>query len=96
MLKMRLARTGEGKRGGFRVLVAFKTAKRSVFVFGFAKKDRDNISDTEEETYRDLAGIVLGLSEKQIDKAIDAGEFFEVDDGDKEDEAGDGKAEVQK
>ena len=41
--KMRVARSGEGKSSGFRVIVLFRRGERTFFVYGFSKSDRDNI-----------------------------------------------------
>ena len=35
LVKKRVSRKGEGKRGGHRVLLAFKEKDRSIFIFGF-------------------------------------------------------------
>jgi hypothetical protein len=45
VIKQRVARSGQGRSGGFRTLIAFRAAERSVFMFGFAKNDLDNIGD---------------------------------------------------
>ena len=38
LLKKRIARSGQGKSGGFRTLVATICGERSIFMFGFSKK----------------------------------------------------------
>jgi len=47
VIKQRVPRPGQGRSGGFRTLIAFKAAERSVFLFGFAKNDQDNIDADE-------------------------------------------------
>ena len=47
VIKQRIARPGQGKSGGFRVLIVFKAGMRAFFVHGFAKNERDNIRDDE-------------------------------------------------
>jgi hypothetical protein len=42
LVKQRVARPGQGKRGGFRMLIGFRS-DRAIFLFGFAKNERDNI-----------------------------------------------------
>jgi hypothetical protein len=37
LIKQRIARDGEGKSGGFRSIIAFKSETRSIFVFAFSK-----------------------------------------------------------
>ena len=39
---------------------------------------RDNISDAELADLKDLAALFLGYSSKEIDRAVAAGELFEV------------------
>jgi hypothetical protein len=43
VIKQRVARAGEGKSGGSRVIVLFRFGGRAVFVHGFEKKDSANI-----------------------------------------------------
>lgn len=43
VIKQRVARAGEGKSGGSRVIVLFRFSGRAVFVHGFEKKDSANI-----------------------------------------------------
>lgn len=38
--KQRIARSGQGKSGGFRTLIVFKAGTRAIFVHGFAKNER--------------------------------------------------------
>jgi hypothetical protein len=47
LIKQRVARKGQGRRGGYRVIIAFRSGDFSVFLFGFAKSDEDNIDDRQ-------------------------------------------------
>jgi hypothetical protein len=62
-----VARPGAGKSGGYRTLLFFRARDRAVFVYGFAKSDRDNIDEDEEATLRESAKTVLALSERWLD-----------------------------
>ena len=55
LIKKRVARTGEGKRGGYRVIVAHKHASRPVFLHGFAKNETANVRGNELAALRRLA-----------------------------------------
>ena len=44
LFKFRIARPGEGARGGGRALVALKVGCRAVLMFGWEKKDMENIT----------------------------------------------------
>jgi hypothetical protein len=78
VVKQRVARPGQGKSGGFRVLVAFRPRTRSVLLFGFAKSERGNIDNDELATLRDIAAVWLEADEKVIARAVAAGEIQEV------------------
>jgi hypothetical protein len=71
----------EGKRGGFRLLIGFGS-RRSVFLFGFAKNERENIDDTELTTLRQIAGSFLNASEEKIEQALKDETLIEVEHGD--------------
>ncbi len=85
LIKKRVARAGEGKRGGYRTIVVYRAGSRSVFVYGFPKSARANLSPRELDAYRKLAQIFLGFSDADMEKALKEGEVEEVSyDGEKE------------
>ena len=69
---------GQGRSGGYRVLIAFRPAHRAVFILGFAKSARDNISEDELETAKKVGALWLGATPAEIDLAIDEGKLVEV------------------
>lgn len=78
LMKQRVARPGAGKSGGYRTVLAFRTATRAVFIFGFAKSARDNIDDDDERALKALAKQVLGFADAELGRLIAAGKFEEV------------------
>lgn len=78
LLKKRIARQGQGKRGGFRTLVATNKGNRWFFVFGFPKNERSNIDKDEEDALKKLAAHLLLQTPQALAKAQDAGELMEV------------------
>jgi len=78
LYKKRIARKGRGKSGGYRTIIAFKKNNRSIFMYGYAKNERDNISDKEELIYKKLAGYYLEITESKLNLLIKNGELFEV------------------
>lgn len=80
VIKQRVARPGQGKSGGFRTIILYRTAERAFFVYGFAKSDRDNIDDDEEAAFKKASEYVLGLSEAHLAELIGKGQFTEVHD----------------
>lgn len=80
VIKQRVARPGQGKSGGFRTIILYRTAERAFFVYGFAKSGRDNIDEGEETAFKQAAAYVLGLSEPHLAELISKGQFMEVHD----------------
>lgn len=78
LLKLRIAREGKGKSGGYRTLVAYRSGARAVFIHGFAKSDQGNIDAGEKKALKMLAKELLALDDKQMDQAVKAGVFTEV------------------
>ena len=78
LIKQRVARPGQGKSGGYRTIIAFREGERAVFLYGFAKSDRDNIDDDEVEDLRKQGRAWLGLGDEQIASAIADEELQEV------------------
>lgn len=76
--KKRVARPGQGKRGGLRTLVALRFDDRAFFVYGFAKSARDSIDANELNALKRLASELLDYEEKQLRLALQAGELQEV------------------
>jgi hypothetical protein len=78
VFKMRVARPGEGKSGGYRVIVLFRSGDRIFFVHGFAKSDLSNISDKQLRRFKDMAKDLLTFTEKELAVAIKLGKFTEI------------------
>ena len=79
LIKQRIARPGQGKSGGFRTLTAYRRSERAVFLFGFAKNERDNIDDDELETLRERGQVFLALSTGQLARLLAEGDLTEVE-----------------
>jgi hypothetical protein len=59
-------------------LLATNRNDRWVFVYGFEKNERGNISDNELEALKLLADDLLALTESQISEAVSKGSLLEV------------------
>lgn len=81
VIKQRVARKGQGRSGGFRVLLAFRANDRAVFIYGFAKNERDNIDAKELRTLRDIADSWLAAGLAHLEQEIAAGRLEEVPNG---------------
>lgn len=79
VIKQRVARSGQGRSGGYRTLILYRQAHRAFFVYGFAKSDQANISAAEEAAFKQAAHHVLNLTDEQIATLIRNKQFWEVD-----------------
>ena len=43
LIKQRVARTGQGRSGGYRTIIALRSGHRAFFLFGFAKSAQSNV-----------------------------------------------------
>lgn len=76
--KKRIPIPGQGKRSSLRTIIAYKINNVAIFVYGFAKNNKANISAKEQKALKLLAKLYLGYNEKELEKAIKIGEFIEV------------------
>jgi len=76
--KMELARKGEGKHGGFRILVFFKIEERMIFHYGFPKSDLGNISQKELKIMKRQAKSFFSQSDEHIKNQLSNGDIFEI------------------
>jgi hypothetical protein len=77
--KMRVARPGEGKSGGYRVIVFFRSEDRTFFQYAYPKSSRDNIDQKELRVYKRTAKADFAMSDRELADAIEAGEYIEIE-----------------
>ena len=78
MIKQRIARRNEGKSGGYRSIILYRTETLAFFVYGYAKNERDNITADDLKAFKKLAKTVLSFGTHQLEAAVTAGVFIEV------------------
>lgn len=78
IIKKRIALPGHGKRGSTRTLLATNKNNRWIFIYGFEKNERANISQNELEALKLLANDLLALTDSQISEAVKKGFILEV------------------
>ena len=78
LVKKRVSRAGAGKRGGYRTIIVYRTRDRAVFVYGFPKNSKANLSALELDGYQKLANLLLKFDDNDIKKALNTGELKEV------------------
>jgi hypothetical protein len=72
-------REGQGKSSGYRTIVVFRKGKRAIFLYGFAKNERGNISDKELYYFQKLGSDLLKLNSSQLRKAIENEVLFDLE-----------------
>jgi hypothetical protein len=78
LLKKRIGKGPRGKRGGVRVIVAHRKGDRLIFLFGFAKNDRDNIEPGERKALHKLAGLYMAKSDADVNGLVGSQVLLEV------------------
>ena len=78
LIKQRIAGSGGGRSGGFRTLIAFRARDRSIFLYGFTKKERENIGPDDLEDLKNTAAIFLAFNRAELAEAVSSGELKEI------------------
>jgi len=76
--KKRIALAGRGKRGGTRSVIAYQIKRKAFFIFGYAKSEKNNISEEELKIAKAFAGELLSYNDQQLDTLIKDGKLIEV------------------
>ena len=79
MYKIRGARSGRGKSGGFRNIFFWKKDEFIIFCLLFAKNERDNLSWDENKVFEILSKQYDHLTEDEINKRIEDNRFWEIE-----------------
>ena len=78
LYKKRVSRAGEGKSGGYRTIIAYRSGNKAFFLHGFDKGTKDNITGKEKKALQKLAGELFEYTAHAIQKAGNSGALIEV------------------
>lgn len=78
LYKKRIRFKGKGKSGSGRTIVCYKSDDRAIFIHGFSKNEKDNLSGKELIAFKEFSKIILSMSLAEINIAINNGDFIEV------------------
>lgn len=78
LYKKRVARPGAGKSGGYRILLSARIGGRYVFLHGFPKNDKSNITQDQKKALQFVGKVFLELSADALSKALRSGVLLEV------------------
>jgi hypothetical protein len=79
LFKKRIAKTGGGKSGGYRTIIAFRKAKRTFFIAGWEKNEVENISKDELKEYKALAKRLFSYTQNILDGFVEDAKLFELE-----------------
>ncbi len=78
IIKKRIRFKGKGKSGSGRTIICYKQSDRAIFVHGFAKNEKSNLTAKELQAFKELAKVLMALSNKKLNIAIKNGNLKEV------------------
>ena len=78
LYKKRIAIGNKGKSGGIRTIIAFKQEDKAFFVYGFAKNKKDNMTQNELTTYKELAKLLFSFDDKKIKDLLNNKKIVEI------------------
>ena len=78
LFKKRVALPHRGKSGSTRTIIATNIKTRWIFVFGFEKNERDNISKQELELLQRYAKALLACDDATINSLIARSDLGEI------------------
>lgn len=79
LFKVRVRREHSGKSSGFRTIVIYKENERAIFLYGFGKNEKDNISKTELYYFKTLGNDFLALDQEQIEQLVEQKSLFDIE-----------------
>jgi len=78
ILKKRVRFQGKGKSKSGRTIICYRKDDRAIFIHGFAKNEKPNLSPKELKAFKALSKILLQLSIEQLNIAVKNGDFVKV------------------
>jgi hypothetical protein len=79
LYKVRIAYGNKGKSAGYRTLIAYKSNHRSVFLVGFAKNEKSNVTKSELADLKNLARLILSYNNEEMECAVVSGAIIEIE-----------------
>ena len=79
LFKIRVTRAGKGKSSGFRTIVIYKKKDKAIFLYGFGKNEKSNISKTELHYFKKMGKDLLALNTKQITDSVEKQILFNLE-----------------
>ena len=71
LFKVRVASESSGKSSAYRTIVVYREDHRAVMVYGFMKKEQENLSPDELKSFKTLSKDILRLNDEALTRAIE-------------------------
>ena len=78
LFKVRVASDHSGKSSAYRTIIVFRKDDRAVMVYGFMKKEQENLSKEELKSFKILSKDILALGIEGLEKAIEKEVFTSI------------------
>ena len=79
LFKVRVKREHGGKSSGFRTIVVYKEHDKAIFLYGFGKNEKENISNSELQYFKKLGNDLLALNKEQLKQFIERNVLFDIE-----------------
>ncbi len=79
LYKVRIKRKYQGKSGGYRTILIFKKDELILYVYGFAKNEKDNLDKDELKLFKKLSKDIMRMSKEEILNQIKSGSFINLE-----------------
>lgn len=78
LYKIRVAKTGQGKSGGYRTIIVYKENDVAIFVYGFLKNEKKNLEEDELKYFKKLAKDLLSIDRQKYIELEKSGDFISI------------------
>jgi len=79
LYKIRVSGENRGKSGGYRTLLAYKKNDRAIFLYAFAKNEKESLNKDELKVLKKLSGDFTGIDIEEIKRQIRLGNLIELE-----------------
>ncbi len=80
LFKVRVSREHSGKSSGFRTIIIYQENEKAIFLYGFGKNEKQNISKAELQYFKKLGNDLLALNTEQLEDVIGQKILFDLED----------------
>ena len=78
LFKVRVGSENGGKSSGYRTIVVYREDDRAVMIYGFMKKEQENLSTDELKSFKTLSKDILSLNDDMFNGAIEKNVFIKI------------------